>query len=297
MKALIVGLDGAEFDLIAHGDFAHLKQVEYGRVEINVKPLFTPIVWASFITGKVKEEHGIHGMHKWRSGLVDRLRNWSLEAGLSHRMIGKNLVRLGRFLEFLGFETKLYDKSDLGASTIFDYAEKSMVISVPSYNEDSINQVIRKKEMDALRSGSRKLMKETADLAWRIFEEKREKVLKALAQDWDIFMVHFYILDPLQHLFWYDPEYISRAYTKADKALKLIKDRMKDVEHLLLIVSDHGHKKGMHTPHGFYSCNKKLNLKNLQITDFASVLRSYFGLPTREEEMKIYRRLKSLGYA
>lgn len=297
MKALILGVDGAEYDLIASGDFPNLKQVKYGRVEINVRPLFTPIVWASFITGMVKEEHGIHGMHKWSSGLIDRLRNWSLETGLSHKIIGKNLVYVGRFLEFLGFETKLYDKSDLKVSTIFDYADRSIAISVPSYNEDPMNQVIRKKEMDALRSGSRKLMKETADLSWRIFEETREKVFRALTEDWSIFMVHFYVLDPLQHLFWYDNELIGKAYAKLDETVKLIKDRITDAECLLLIVSDHGHKKGQHTPYGFYSFNKELKLENPKITDFAGVIRSYFGLPTREDEMKIYRRLKSLGYS
>jgi len=160
-----------------------------------------------------------------------------------------------------------------------------------------MNQVIRKKEMDALRSGNRKLMKETADLAWRVFEKKREEVLQELNGDWDIFMVHFYILDPLQHLYWYDHGYVSKAYEKADKTVEMIKDKMKDVECLLLIVSDHGHKKGVHTPHGFYSCNRRLKLINPKITDFAEALRSCLGLPSREEELKIYRRLKSLGYA
>lgn len=297
MKVLIVGLDGAEYDIIANGDFPHLKQVEFGRVEINVKPLFTPVVWASFITGKVTEEHGIRGMHKWKSGLIDKLRNWSLNTGLSHKMIGKNLIRLGRFLEFLGLETKLYDKSDLDASTIFDYVDKTIVISVPSYNEDSVDQLINRKEMEALRSGNRKLMKETVDLAWKTFEENKEKVLHALTQDWSLFMVHFFVLDPLQHLFWNDNESVDKAYAKLDETVKLIEEKLMNVEHLLLIVSDHGHKRGMHTPYGFCSCNKKLKLKNPKITDFAEVIRSQLGLPTREEEMKVYKHLKSLGYA
>lgn len=295
MRALIIGLDGAEYSVIKKGKYPHLKQAEFGTVEINVKPLFSPVIWASFITGKVKEEHEIRGMHRWRSGFIDGLRNWSLETGMSRGRIGRSLVRLGSLLGLLGFKTRLYDRSDLGASTIFDYVDKHVAISIPSYNEDSINQVVRRKEVEALRSGSRRLMKEAEELVWRVFREKREKVLHKLKEDWNLFMVHFYVLDPLQHLFWYDSERIARAYEEADATVKSIQDEMPD-DWYMLIISDHGHKKGMHTPYGFYSCNEELKLKNLKITDFAEVIRSYFGLPSREEEMKIYRRLKSLGY-
>ena len=292
---LIIGLDGAEYSVIEKGHYPHLKQAEFGTVEINVKPLFSPLIWASFITGKVKAEHEIRGMHRWRSGFIDRLRNWSLEAGMSRGRIGRSLVRLGSLLGSLGFRTRPYDKSDLGASTIFDYVDKPVAVSIPSYNEAPINQVVRTKEVDALRSGSRRLMKDAEELVWRVFREKREAVLRRLTEDWNLFMVHFYLLDPLQHLFWYDSERIARAYEEAEATVKSVQDGMPD-DCLLLIVSDHGHQKGMHTPYGFYSCNEKLGLKNPKITDFAGVVRSYFGLPSREEEMEIYRRLKSLGY-
>ena len=41
---------------------------------------------------------------------------------------------------------------------------------------------------------------------------------------------------------------------------------------MLLILSDHGQKKGIHTNYGFYSCNKKLGLKNPKIIDFKDIL-------------------------
>lgn len=295
MRVLIVGLDAAEYDVVAEGNYPHLKQVEYGRVEINVRPLFTPIVWASFITGAGKEKHGIYGLHKWRNRFVDRLRNWLLETTLPPK-IGKQLVLGEAFLRFIGLEPRFYDRSDVKVPTIFDYVDRHIAISVPSYNEDSVNALLQKKELEALHSGSRKLMKETEELAWKVFRAKRKKTLNLLRGDWDIFMVHFYFLDPLQHLFWYDSERISRAYEEADTTVKLIQGKMpKDC--LMLIVSDHGQKKGRHTPYGFYSSNEKLELNNPKITDFADTIRSYLGLPTREEEVKIYRHLKSLGYA
>jgi predicted AlkP superfamily phosphohydrolase/phosphomutase len=295
VRVLIIGLDSAEYDVIAEGNYPHLKQTEYGKVKINVKPLFTPIVWASFITGVAKEKHGVRGLHKWRNRVIDKLRNWLLETTL-HPKIGKRLVVGESFLKFIGFKPRLYDKSDIKIATIFDYVSKYIAISVPSYNEDSINVTLKRKELDALRSGSSKLKKETEELAWKVFKEKRRRALSLLKEDWDIFMVHFYILDPLQHLFWYDAESVGQVYEEMDKTAKLFKDRIRE-DCLMLIVSDHGQKRGRHTPYGFYSSNVKLGLSDPKITDFADIIRSYLGLPSREEEMKIYKHLKSLGYA
>lgn len=296
MRALIIGLDAAEYDIIANGSYPHLKQIEYGKVEINVRPIFTPVVWASFITGVSKEKHGVYGLHKWRVSPIDKLRNWSLNATLP-RSIRKHWLRGQSVLESLGINPRFYERSDLRVSTIFDCVDKHVAVSVPSYNEDSVNQILKKKEVDALRSGDRKLMKETEEFAWQVFREERKKVLALLGEDWDIFMAHFYTLDPLQHLFWYDAERMSQAYQEMDNTMRLIQEKMRNVEHLSLIVSDHGHKKGFHTPYGFYSSNTKLDLKDPKITDFADTIRRYLGLPTREEELKVYRHLKSLGYA
>ena len=41
---------------------------------------------------------------------------------------------------------------------------------------------------------------------------------------------------------------------------------------MILIVSDHGQENGLHTNYGFYSCNKKLDLDNPNISDFKDVI-------------------------
>ena len=41
---------------------------------------------------------------------------------------------------------------------------------------------------------------------------------------------------------------------------------------IILIVSDHGQENGLHTNYGFYSCNKKLDLDNPNISDFKDVI-------------------------
>lgn len=295
-KVLVIGIDAADYDIIAQGKYPHLKQVEYGRAEINVEPLFTPVIWASFITGVQSEEHGIKGMHKWKRGLLDTLRNRTLKTGLSHRKTGKTMVSIGSLLERIGFTTQLYGKSDLKVSSIFDYVDRCIAISVPSYNEDPINPMLRKKLKDALGSGKRKLIRETESLAWKVFEEKKKRVMDVLDRNWSLFMVHFFILDVLQHLFWYNDKYINNAYEKMNKTVGLINEKMSS-DCFTLIASDHGHKEGMHTPYGFYSCNKKLGLNEPKLTDFADIIRAHLGLPSREDEQRISKHLKSLGYA
>lgn len=296
MRVLIIGLDAAEYDFIAEGNYPYLKQLEYGKVEINVKPLFTPVIWGSFITGTVLENRGVSGVYKWKNPLLNMLKNKTLGIRLSHKRIDKTFSSIGSFLEKLGLETEPYNRSDLTMPTIFDYFDNHIAISIPSYNEDPINEVLRRRTAVALKTGSRKLAKKTENLAWKAFGETREKVMSLLDGDWNLFMVHFFILDILQHLFWYNKEYLTGMYAEMDKTVKLILDKIPHNDLLLLIVSDHGQKQGVHTTYGYYSSSRKLGLNHPKITDFADVIRSYLGLPSREDEKKVWKHLRNLGY-
>jgi len=53
-----------------------------------------------------------------------------------------------------------------------------------------------------------------------------------------------------------------------------ISDIIKKLENddIILIVSDHGQKKGLHTDYGFYSSNIKLYLENPKISDFKDII-------------------------
>ena len=66
MKACIIAIDALEYDLIESLFCENLKQNEYGKIDQGLfkkysptgEP-FTPVVWSSFITGKIPEETGI----------------------------------------------------------------------------------------------------------------------------------------------------------------------------------------------------------------------------------------------
>ena len=60
MKVLIIALDGLEFDIVKRYELRNLRQKVYGKIELNnFKKIYTPIIWASFITGLPPEKHGV----------------------------------------------------------------------------------------------------------------------------------------------------------------------------------------------------------------------------------------------
>lgn len=67
-RILVFGLDGATFDLL--DVFAphtpHLAGLEKTGVRadlMSMEPMFSPLLWTTMATGKLPEEHGIHGFH------------------------------------------------------------------------------------------------------------------------------------------------------------------------------------------------------------------------------------------
>jgi len=58
-KALILGIDAIEYDLVEKWDLKNLKQEEYGKTELPLLPgqePVTTIIWPCFITGKNPKE-------------------------------------------------------------------------------------------------------------------------------------------------------------------------------------------------------------------------------------------------
>jgi predicted AlkP superfamily phosphohydrolase/phosphomutase len=70
-KVLLIGVDGAAWEvidpLIAQGKLPHFKQLldsgSHGRLR-SVRPMYSPLIWTSMVTGKTKDKHGITGFLK-----------------------------------------------------------------------------------------------------------------------------------------------------------------------------------------------------------------------------------------
>jgi len=138
--------------------------------------------------------------------------------------------------------------------------------------------------------------KSLAEKAWTDFQQKKRRVMKLLNDDWDLFMVHFYVADIIQHLWWYKKDLMANLYQKMDETAKQIEMKLPP-EVFTLILSDHGFMNGYHSPYAFYSSNKPINLKHPKITDFANIIQEKLGIPSKHEIKEIKERLRSLGYA
>jgi len=295
IEALVIGLDGLEHSLVEEYDLKNLKQVEYGKVDLLMKkyeePL-TPTIWCNFITGETSDVHGVKAIQKWRHPLLEKIYASLRSFDVKHRGYWRGFLfnifdRMSLF-EMRGMRD-FFTREDINCDTIFDDIDNSIAISIPSFNEDEINKELRRLVVE----GRKFKLKKRAHEA---FIERKKRFLNALKQKPSLLMVHFFLLDLIQHMFHYDNEYIKKTYEIIDKFVGKVEEKLSNNEVFLLIVSDHGLLNGYHTLYGFYSCNEKLNLKNPKITDFSDVIRKKLGVPSKRDIEKTKERLLRLGY-
>jgi predicted AlkP superfamily pyrophosphatase or phosphodiesterase len=295
IQVLIIGLDGLEHSLVEDYDLKNLKQMEYGKVDLLMKkdeePL-TPTIWCNFITGETPDVHGVVAIQKWKYPLLEKiyasLRSFDVKHRGYWRGVLFNLFDRMSLFEMRGMRD-FFTREDINCDTIFDDMDSTIAISIPSFNEDEINKELRRLVVE----GRKFELKKRAHEA---FVGRRKRFLNALNQKPSLLMVHFFLLDLIQHMFPYDTEYIKKTYEKMDGFVGKVTEKLSSNEVFLLIVSDHGLLNGYHTPYGFYSSNEKLNLRNPKITDFTDIIRRKLGVPSKQDAEKIKKRLLKLGY-
>lgn len=284
MKTFILALDALDYVVVDGGDFPNLKQVEYGEIDLSgFKELFTPVIWASFITGEPPEEHGIASFVRWRSPVL----NW-----LQDRLKVKN-KKYGRILRKLGFKSRNVSKEDLKCKTIFDYASRPIAISVPSYNEWEDLHYLRRRMIEAV--GNEAVTRQLINENRRVYEQKVEKIFQMIKCDWDLFLVHITLIDTVGHLRYDEDERILQLYAEMDSLAHRIQNHVSD-EFWFLIVSDHGMSEGKHTANAFYSSSMKVGYSGVTIQHFFNeVVKTITGRDLEKEE-EIAKRLTKLGY-
>lgn len=285
MKCIILGFDGLEYNFVEKFQLDHLKQKEYGKttipkecfVKVNyfgkerMEP-FTPLIWSSFLTGKLPEQHGVtrSTFIKWENPIVQTLKVVSSKIGLG-RIRGKR-----KFLEKIGFKRRGWQKSDYSVPTIFDLAEKSIQINVPTIDEkwtvQLFPEVSKEENFDVV-------MQKSLDYQWKMFLKIKNQALKKIKEEWNLFMLWTKLLDTYGELLVENKSELLNVYRACDSFVREIKKKVDDA--FFLIVSDHGIEKledtkfGKHSTHGFYSSNISLGLNNPFITDFYELITMY----------------------
>lgn len=282
MKVFILGIDGLEFNLVVEANLRNLIQKRYGEVilppEVYITTFgefgkfqtpYTPIVWASFLTGKLPNEHKVtsKSWRRWDSKILNRLKEFSIKLRLD------KIKNKGKSLELLGFKRRTHTKEDYHCPTIFDLTEKYIQVNVPTVDREwNIRLLEKEEELD---------FQEVAKEWWKKYLLVKEKVLSLVEGEWNLFMAYTRILDVYGHLFWGNKEKMMRAYRDIDEFTGMLKNKVGE-RTVVLVISDHGMKimdgakiGGCHTDYGFYSVNKKINIENPKITDFYHLVESW----------------------
>jgi len=279
-KVIILGIDAVEYDLVEEWDLKNLKQKEYGKTILPLLPNQEPatvIIWPCFITGKEPDEMGYSTVYVFAkplkpfiSILTPLTRKLFIDSEAEDRTQKKKgkqsmLNKIVTILKTHGLTHKP-TKDDIKAETIFDNKKiKSVHLHIPVYDKDDFPEYRK----DIVNVISEKIHHPVIEMKQKKeFKKRTKEVFKILERDdWQLFMQYFYVLDGVQHIFYKSPKKIAEFYLMFDEFVKKVNKEIDD-ETLLLIVSDHGLKKGIHTTHGFYSVNKRLGLKNPKIIDF-----------------------------
>jgi predicted AlkP superfamily phosphohydrolase/phosphomutase len=286
MRVLILGIDALDYDLVNKWDLKNLKQLEYGKVIVpitkaTVEPA-TEIVWPCFITGKEPKEMGFDSPvlyrqpYKWFYDHIYSITPSQFDDVHPENIISeKNTKRLfldkiSSILTKIGF---FYhpSRSDIKAPTLFDNNSlKTAHFHIPVYDKDPFPEY-RKQIVDVI---MKKIsVSEFNEECKRSFNDRANKLIQYLKNnnDWNLVMMYWFCLDAIQHAFFNNKLKIMDFYLMFNEFIGALKSKLTS-ETLLLIISDHGQKKGIHTNYGFYSCNKKLSLINPNIIEFKEIL-------------------------
>lgn len=263
-KVFVLALDGLEYDLVEKWRLRNLMQSKYGKIILSsdyyhkdVHVPYTPIIWASFITGVPPERHGIKDFFTYGKTL-DFIRNLPVIRWIK----GKKKI-----LRKIGMKPRTVEERDLNVKTIFDIIKPSIAVDVPAYNEPAEYFYRRNK---ALKDRGLKGYEEEI---WKIHKERKKKVFENLQKDWKLFMAYFTIADLMGHL--HIAKRLRRlkiAYDELDVLASKLKEALPE-DTVFLVISDHGMKPesdgtGSHSSHAFYSLNIETDWEPKDITDF-----------------------------
>jgi hypothetical protein len=311
---MIIALDGLEPTLV--GQTMHnLLQAEHGIVNVDVFPLMTPLIWATFLTGT--DNNGVT-ISKYSSRIGEKIGRVTYSLGekltniVGYERSMKIMSTLGNVVDKV-YTPKQYTREDLTQPTIFDMVDKAIALDVPAYNENPIYLNIRRNT--ALAINHQYPENDVVNEIWSLFHKEYDDCLDALSKEWTLFMVHFCVTDIIGHLYWDRLEQISECYRIMNEKVGEITQKIPNS--MVLIISDHGMQRGIHSHQAFYSVNKQLNLQSPNISDFYHIIgeewlnskkidRSLKPLRIRvknpddntaqQDKERVLKHLKELGY-
>jgi len=284
-KVLILGIDALEYDLVEEWDLKNLKQEEYGKTILPIsrddgylysEPA-TVIMWPCFITGILPKKMGIETVKIYPLNFLYKfyLKSLSPKDGEKRETIKdkspyrKVMDKISDFIYSLHLSREP-TRRDIKVPTMFETIPNSIHKHIPVYDND-VFPPYKKKIVETIENKTYMPIFEME--CTREFNLRTKEVFEWLERkdEWNLFMQYFFVLDGVQHAFFNNTKKIAKFYIMFDEFVGKVRKKIDD-DTLLLIVSDHGQHKGIHTTHGFYSVNKPLGLKNPKLIDFRWII-------------------------
>lgn len=282
-KTLVIALDGMDLELIEEFGLENIKQEEFGQIDnqTGMSETFTSELFASFITGKTNQHHGIKGLTKWSNEKVGRMEDAIDKLPLSNKTESLRKAIIESINSLQAKQSK-YSKEDLECDTIFEEVDNSRAMFVPSYNP-SVFWVIGA-GLEPVGYGYS--LDETVNhYDTREFRHRKEQLFKELENDItgarDFLMCHFHRPDIYHHLYGdkevgaFDEDKLYQLYQELDEFADRVIEKAKEAGYeRIIFMSDHGlpTKEG-HNKNAFYSSSDELfGEQKPRITDFHSKL-------------------------
>lgn len=271
-NVLVVAFDGLDYELIQEFDLDNIPQEEFGKIDnsTDVYSIKTSELFASFITGKTWEKHGVKGIDKYKNPKKRKI--FSLLAPDRYVKNVRGFYRLQTILEgILDTERVRHRKEDIKVPTLFEKVNDSRAISVPSYNPSWAWMMVLAKPMQM--GGTKEDAEEFCEMdhMWR-----KKEVDDLLGYDfpYSFSMIHLHKSDLWQHLYGFpvrDDQELRKMYKEMDEYAAEIKEKALETGYdTVIFMSDHGlPTEKQHNKNAFYSSNKELFPdEKPHITDF-----------------------------
>lgn len=275
-NVLVVAFDGLDKELIEEFDLENIQQEEFGKIDnqTGMKNIYTSELFASFITGKNWEEHGIEHLTTWEDKNKGRIIETLAPKGVVENT--KGFHRLRETLKtLLKTDEVKYSQEHLDEETLFEEIDNSRAMYVPGYNPSLFWQL--KAETLPLEYGY------GADIAGEFWDTREHDFRKKnffseleneIVSPRDFLMVHLHRTDFHQHLYGdptgvMDREKLRKLYQETDELAGKILEEAEGKYDKIIFMSDHGlPAEHGHNENAFYSCNGKLFEETPKLTDF-----------------------------
>jgi len=261
-KVFIVSLDGATFDILKPfvdmGIMPNIKQLmssgSYSELDSTIPPI-TPVAWTSFMTGKNPEKHGVFGFLRYmpQTRETDFVSSATIKGKTIWQILsekGKKVVVIHLPMTYPPYEVNGYMVSGFETPSVksdFTYPKnfkQEILKLIPDYSfhQATGDDYFYDKEFDEYIEKVKGSLEQRFLIADYMVDKK----------DWDVFMLQFQDLDHLQHKLWHyiEPnnnvlnqqrrEKVYECYSFMDSMVGKLHDKIKNIPHYKMIVSDHG---------------------------------------------------------